>query len=492
LFIDSLDLDDGSVIDCDIAIIGAGMAGICLAREFADSSLSICVLESGGEKPDKLTNSLNSGIATVYGPDGSEKSIDHYLHESRERYFGGTGNAWGGKCAYFDKHDFAERSWINHSGWPISFEDMGPFYDRACRLLRIPTLVGMQTGASQAVEHLNSQRNFSTSLRCFSGLTGEPMSDAFYDYKYGLSSLSNVAVYLHANIAALHLSKEFGLIETAEVCCLNNKRHTVKAKHFILASGGIENVRILLNSKGYKSDGIGNQHDLVGRFFNGHGLFRYLSGLNQPPCELRLMNEDLDLALYTDKDPSKTQGIFNLTQKAQWRERVSQFSATLTHDSSKPIDSDHKSENLNAFFMIEQSPNPESRISLSDNTDAVGVRTVALEWRFSKNDMKTLERGIELFAKDMKKSQFAELFNSKLEAGMAGIIESSRHHMGGTRMSRSAETGVVDENSMVHGVANLFVAGSSVFPTGGIANPTLTILALSIKLADHVKGLYVH
>jgi len=465
VFINTLDLEDRSTFSHDIAIIGAGMAGICLARELAHTDLSVCVLESGGEKPDAVTDSLNNGTATVYGPDGGNKSIDDYLHESRARYYGGTGNEWGGKCAYFDVHDFSARAWIPYSGWPFTYDCIEPYYDRACQLLRIPTLTGMKTSACGAVEKLNLQRNFSTSFRCFSGITGQPMSTAFQDFKYGLKDFDNISVYLHANIARLHLDKEGREVRTAEVRCVNSRQHSVTAKHFILASGGIENVRILLNSERSRPGGIGNQRDLVGRFFNGHGMFRYLDGLSQAPCQLSRLSNDSNLSLYIDKDPKKIQGVYNLTYKAQWRERIAQFAATLTSNLNESHDEQQSaSDTLGVFFMIEQCPNPESRITLSNQLDALGIQTVALEWRFCENDLKTLEKGIELF-----------------------IIESSRHHMGGTRMSTSSEYGVVDQNSKVHEVDNLFVAGSSVFPTGGIANPTLTILALTIRLADYVK-----
>jgi choline dehydrogenase-like flavoprotein len=497
VFVDTLDLDDQSTIECDIAIIGAGMAGICLAREFAGSGLSVSLLESGGEKPDSQTDAFSAGSTTIFGPDGAEKSVDDYLQESRERYFGGTGNAWGGKCAYFDTHDFAERSWIPNSGWPFDAQEIKPFYDRACHLLRIPTLTGLQSSVSGDVEHLNAQRNFATSLRCFSGVTGKPMSDAFYDYKYGLKDVGDLTVYLHANVACLHLDKALGRITAAEVRCLNNKQHTVKARYFVLASGGIENVRILMNSEGNSAGGIGNRHDLLGRFFNGHGMFRYLGGFGQAPSQVSLLNDDLNLSIYTDKNPAKTQGVFSLTYKAQWRERVAQFAATLTPNCDGDSDDygidnhsdDGQSNKLGAFFMIEQYPNRESRIRLSNDVDSLGIPAISLEWRFSSDDMKTLKKGIELFSRDLGKSGSAELLNGKIGIGIAEMIESSRHHMGGTRMCVSDQYGVVDQDSRVHDVENLFVAGSSIFPTGSIANPTLTILALSIRLADHVKKL---
>ncbi len=487
MLVDCRELDNNSLIECDIAVIGGGMAGICIARELRDAEMSVCIFESGGEEQDAETNELSKGSANIHSETGKVRVIDDYVHESRRRYLGGTGNAWGGKCAEFEMFDFAERNWIAGSGWPIDFSTIRPYYDRACYMLHIPTFSGIKRNASEMDSvDLNFNRNFNTVYRTFTGITGDPQSKAFKDYKYGITRFPNTRVYLYANISNLNADRDEARIGNADIKCINGKTHSIKAKLFILAAGGIENVRILLNSNSIYKNGIGNEHDLVGRFFNGHGMFRYLQGPQKIPCIAHLDEDFGNHRLYTDKNPGRVQGVYNLSRKAQWRERICNFSVTL----DPAIVADDGSVVNPIFFMLEQFPNMESRIQLSGKPDALGMPRVHIDWRFSERDVETLVKGIKLFNDDLVKSGKGYLSDLELGVEVSDIIECSRHHIGCTRMHSSSRSGVVDQDCKVHDMDNLYIAGSSVFTTGGIANPTLTIMALAIRLADHIKARY--
>jgi choline dehydrogenase-like flavoprotein len=131
-FIDARTLPDASRIDADLIIIGGGLAGITLAKQLAGGPLKVAILESGGREIDMENQALYAGSAVVRAPDNPDKPLDAYPAQSRIRAFGGSGHVWGGKCAPLDPADFAQRDWAPHSGWPVSREQLQPFYDRAC------------------------------------------------------------------------------------------------------------------------------------------------------------------------------------------------------------------------------------------------------------------------------------------------------------------------------------------------------------------------
>ena len=142
------------------------------------------------------------------------------------------------------------------------------------------------------------------------------------------------------------------------------------------------------------------------------------------------------------------------------------------------------------FFMneLEQAPNPASRVRLIEQRDALGMPRVQLEWRLSGLDKRSIRRAHELLARELGRAGLGrlQLMLSEDEHRWPPELGGGRHHMGTTRMHRDPARGVVDPDCRVHGVGNLYVAGSSVFPTVGAANPTLTIVALALRLADHL------
>ena len=488
MMIDLHSCDSDVTIQCDVAIVGGGMAGLYLASEMKLSQASVVVLESGGVEFSEQSQALSSGTGRIVNPDGSSRRFDGYLHESRERYFGGTGNVWGGKCAKLERHDFRQRPWVEHSGWPIGLDQLERYYDRACYALNIPTTLGIASSSRELQDRPVLTRgadgdNFTTALRCFSSLTGSAPGDAFAEFKRRVARQQNVSVYLNATVAEIQCSANLRSVARLHVNTHSGKQCTVEARWFVLAAGGLENPRLLLNSNKQQPNGLGNDRDVVGRYYSGHTVFKNVAGGGTAPCFAVMPGCGQPLALYSDKDPKRLQGIFTLAAKAQWRERMMGFSVTL--DRPEPDAADGR---YPLFFMTEQVPHPQSRLTLTDDEDALGLRRLHLEWRFDRKDIENLNRGARLFAGFLEHSKLGRLGDSDLHFDPAASAEFSRHHIGATRMHDEPTQGVVDRNCKVHGIDNLYVCGTSVFPTAGLANPTLTVMALAARLGDLLKS----
>ncbi|MBM0106542.1 GMC family oxidoreductase [Steroidobacter sp. S1-65] len=488
MMIDLHSRDSDAPIRCDVAIVGAGMAGLYLASELKLSQASVVVLESGGVGFSEHSQALSRGTGRIVNPDGSSRRFDDYLHESRERYFGGTGNVWGGKCAKLERHDFRQRPWVDYSGWPIGLDELERYYDRACYALNIPTTLDVTSISRELQERPVLTRcedgdNFTTALRCFSGLTGSAPGDSFAEFKRRVARQHNVSIYLNATVTDIQCSANVQSVSRLHVKTNSGKQCTVEARCFVLAAGGLENPRLLLNSNRQQPNGLGNDCDVVGRFYSGHTVFKNVARGGSEPCFAVMPGCGQSLALYSDKDPTRLQGIFTLASKAQWRERMMGFSVTLERPEPEAAD-DH----YPLFFMTEQAPNPQSRLTLTDDEDALGLRRLHLEWRFDRKDIENLNRGVRLFAGFLEHSKLGRLSDSDLHFDPAATAELSRHHIGATRMHDDPSQGVVDRDCKVHGIDNLYVCGTSVFPTAGLANPTLTVMALAARLGDLLKS----
>jgi choline dehydrogenase-like flavoprotein len=350
-------------------------------------------------------------------------------------------------------------------------------------------------------------------------------------YRDGLKGASNISVYLYANVTSINRHPDNDLIQDVTVKALAGHGIGVRAKYFILATGGIENARLLLLSNQIQKAGIGNQHDLVGRFFMEH--IWYPSGIILPANQSaepaasdfygeRQVNEEkvevqCSLALpenvvRREKVPGFRAGIdvqktfrhsesvvslralYNSVRQFEYPEDFTTHVLNIIRDPGSVLghlvsDDGPFVYRLNNF--LEQVPNPESRIVLSQEKDVLGLNKAAIHWQLSEIDKEGLRKAQNQIAAEVGRSGFGRMrieLPDEEDVLLKGAIGGA-HHMGTTRMHVDPRSGVVDANCRIHGVRNLFVAGSSVFPTGGFANPTLTIVALAIKLADHVIGI---
>jgi choline dehydrogenase-like flavoprotein len=514
MLVDARTVSERTVVETDVCIVGAGAAGITLAREFIGKPFRICLLESGGFEFDKDTQDLCKGeSAGFYIP----------LDVMRLRYFGGTTNHWGNYCRPLDEMDFEARDWVPHSGWPFKKYHLDPFYQRAQSTCQIgPFAYEPESWEAKAGPRLPivGDRVITTIFQM-----REPPIHFGTAYRDEVVKADNIKTMLHANVLSIETDRPGRTVTSLRLGCLQGNNFTVKAKLYILAAGAIENARLLLLSNGAIKDGLGNQNGLVGRFFMSHALSE--AGLFLPsdpflPANLYLPYKP------TMKNGLRVNGHLSLSPGIQREQRLLNFNAalfpasipgwlslkrlkeqkfgTLARDLKNiigDIDGVAKAaygimfkgvlpvEAFSLTCAIEQSPNPASRVTLGPERDALGKPRIRLDWKLTTVDRHTLKRSLEVLGMELGRAGLGRI---KVNLGdrddaWPSFVGDAGHHIGTTRMHVDPKKGVVDENCRLHGVRNLFVAGSSVFPTCGHANPTLTIVALALRLADHVKGI---
>lgn len=515
-------------LDADICIIGAGPAGITLAKGFMNSNVRVVILESGGlefeRKSQKLAKGVNAGV--------------HYeaLHLCRVRKFGGsTGKfGWGGWCKPLADIDFAERPWFPMSGWPVTRQELQPYYLRALDTLQLPSSHPFETERAEALASADKLDLNGSPLTVEESLlapaTGHCLSDAYKD----LAGADNIHVLLHATVTEIISDPQRQRVTGVNAKTLSGKPFSVSARWIVLAAGGIENPRIMLQSTKNHPKGIGNEQDLVGRCFMENPRFHWgrLSGSELPHIvrqfypanavrrrlgqasasevvgglgflirpEIQWEEQLLNARTWIYPAPARSEGdggrelretVFWL-KKSRMPDAPFRRAANIIRDFPNAVRTTlsylRPSTHWEFVTVMEQEPILKSRITLDDRHDALGQRAVRLEWHLGPLVERTLRRNQELIVNTL--SRLGVNCSAEVPGAKKSELELARwvwHHMGTTRMSDDPKQGVVDRDCRVHGFDNLYVTGSSVFPTGGNDMPTLTIVALAHRLADHLR-----
>ena len=532
-------LGEGTRITSDVCIVGAGIAGITMARELGQAGLRVCLVEGGGLDFEPESQSLYDGECS-----GESVALD----AGRLRFFGGSGNHWGGRCATFDPLDFRRRDWIPFSGWPIELDELRPYYERAMRVAGFdrPWQTDAQTVASLGVTLPAVDSSILKPFLWRYASASPPGSGVFnwgLAYRGQLESARNLRVLLHANFHefALHESDR-GQIRELTVVSLTGRRATIAAGSFVLSCGGIENARLLMLSAVHSGGGFGSDHDALGRHFAQHSMaipatilsstdrmatlqqqYNILTQSDGHEVEIglalsaqtqeshRILNcsayldylgdPDSGLAVAQDVWRSLLQGHWpdGMGKKAAdiatdlpevWRGLRRRLAAgrTLALEGAQGVPSNSAQVRL----WIEQAPDPRSRITLSSERDRIGLQRVKVDWHFSELERTTAATmarliGVEFARLDIGRMRL-EPWVLDAQAPLSSALSESYHHTGSTRMSDDPAEGVVGPDCLVHGTRNLYVAGSSVFSTAGHVSPTFTIVALAIRLADHLRA----
>jgi choline dehydrogenase-like flavoprotein len=506
VIVDARQMPDGSRLSARLCIIGGGMAGIAIARELRDAGVEILILESGGEAPAAETQALYNGKGTLTDPDGRTRDMTQYLPSSRVRAFGGSGHVWGGKCGRLDPTDFEARDWIPGSGWPFDRRTLDPFYERASKHLELPSFLGDLVGGDSArpAFTVGDGTTFETVPRFHSRVSGSHSREKFDAYRYSVANAPGITVCLHANVTQVEVTPDGRAVSGLEVRTLDGKRHHARADHYILATGGMENARLLLLSNATATSGVGNDRGLVGRYFGGHMNAAADGGANGATSGVLFAEVKQSLDLYTTDDIRKVWGIWNATPQAQHRLRLPNVWVAFTPRSYQATSSEQAvltlarsvrstrpssdGEFVPARIMAEQPLEASSRLTLDEaSRDALGQPRLSLDWRLNETYLRGMERCVAALAQTLGASGVGRLRWPLTRETLLPQLNPARHHLGTTRMHTDRAKGVVDEHCRVHGVANLHIAGSSVFPTPGIVNPTLTIIALAVRLADRLR-----
>ncbi|MFL5613009.1 MAG: FAD-dependent oxidoreductase [Gemmatimonadaceae bacterium] len=500
-------LETGSLIEGDLCIVGAGAAGISMALEWIGRGQRVLLLEGGGFDFDPKMQELYRGenVGLPYFP----------LQSARLHLFGGTTGHWAGFCSTLDAQDFAVRDWVPHSGWPIARAELDPFYARAQPVLQLGpnewTAEGWRRRDPSLVPFPLNRSVAWTKMWQFS-----PPARFGVLYRQRIVDAPDVHLYTHANVVEIIANEGVSAVQELRARTLGGKEHRVRAKGYVLACSTIQNARLLLASNGQARAGLGNANDLVGRFFMEHlempsgNLFT----LGKTPPSVQMYDFGWgrtkargELALSADVQRRRRilNATVSLTPSPLAQPGLSTFQSIppelvemfhtgkLTEDALKGPAQTTVPRTFQLLTRQEQAPNPASRVTLSGERDALGMPRARLDWQLTELDRRSFrpfyeELGTELGRSGVGRLQMRDWVMQPPHAVWPPSLGGGWHHMGTTRMHPDPKQGVVDVNCRVHGIANLYVSGAAVFPTAGCVNPTLTLVALTLRLSDHLKG----
>jgi choline dehydrogenase-like flavoprotein len=473
-------------VSYDVCVCGAGPSGITVARKLAEHGKSVLLLEGGG-----LAFSEES--QNHYAGKSIGKTAFWWLETGRLRYFGGASNHWGGLCAVIESFD--KTTGENHSlaGWPISGDEVLRYFDEGKDILDVTgdftrrKAPGFDSPLFDRWPH-----GYSAPTRF-----GEK-------YREEIRRSKQIDAFYNANVVDIKL--EDSLAQVKHFVIRNYKGDTAKAsaKRYVVAFGGIENPRALLNANSQIPAGIGNGSDWVGRCFMESLSVTAGRFVATDPAFFHNAADQKGMISFV---PTKTfmersgisDGVVNYFPHSKMKlygrlRLVKQFvrdticiSPTATDLARHVVDFNCPSDGI-VNCLVAQEPNPRSRLTLGDEVDSFGLRRLQMDWQFIDVDFKTIRRLAVESAKEMARLNLARAqlvpFILDEAADLANEIGPNSHHMGTTRMSSAPRDGVVDKNCQVHGIHNLYMAGGSVFSTSGGRNPTMTIVLLALRLGD--------
>ena len=508
---DARALEDKSLIEGDVCIVGAGAAGISMALDWLNTPHKVILLEGGGFELETAMQDLFYGKST---------GLRYYsLSSTRLHYFGGTTRLWGGFCSVLDPIDFKKREWVPNSGWPITREDLDPYYKKAHPILELGPY-NYDLNYWRKIDPLLSAIELDDQVVYNKVWQFSPPTRFGKKYKDILINATNIHLYTHANLTRIETNEHASHVTEVTVRNLQGREHTVRARYFVLACCSIQNARLLLASNHIALHGLGNTYDLVGRYFMEHveinsGKLRLLDHINsrlylweifqekvraelamshQKQEELQVLNGTVSFSTYTPYNPPANIDTYpaSAEENVQIAEFIERKLLGKRRDQKITL-----CNSFNLFTRMEQAPNPDSRVVLDREKDALGVPHVILHWKLSDLEKRSIRKLYEMVGQQiglagLGRIHLDEWLHDETDDDWPSTLGGGWHHMGTTRMHEDRRKGVVDAHCKVHGIGNLYMAGSSCFPTGGAVNPTLTLIALTLRLSDHLKQRMSH
>jgi len=545
MILDLAESDAPELPEYDLCVVGTGPAGATLASELATSGLRILVLESGRRRPtirgDALRRVESDGLLVKEG--------------SRERVLGGASTTWAGLSSPLDPIDLAPRPWADAPGWPIEREELLALYEEASARYRFPRAADFgPEGFGRLRARGDLQPRWGRLEEKVFLACAEPQD--FGRECAAAWESKQVDLLLDATLVRLESSRSaVGAPPRAAAGVVRTGRGElrVRARAFVLATGGIENARLLLLSD------LGNEHGQVGLGFMNHpksyfgtvrlskpvsalpyffgslhGGFAGYAGLRLGESlqrELGLLNSYVrfePLFPWSDDEGveslvalvKQSKGFFSRWKRSRAGEVVELRDWSETGDDSElqnrrpgagrtlsllrnvvlhaPSVAHYaryrlgrkrpRVHRIRLRNFVEMRPDPENRVTLSRSLDPHGVPLPRVRHRCGELDRRTLVQLHRVLREELRSNGIGELEGDLERAEPWPIDQDASHHMGSTRMGTDPRSSVVDPRLRLHGVENVWIAGSSVFPAGGCANPTYTIVALSIRLARHLRS----
>ncbi|WP_254525026.1 GMC family oxidoreductase [Natrinema caseinilyticum] len=524
------DADRSPVDDADVCVIGAGPAGGIVADRLADAGRKVAILEAGPrfDSADRLARQERA-IRPFYGPQdvwdgGGERDAfsttgewSYPLDLARVKGVGGSTLHWQGMVMRLHEDDFDSRS-VRGVGtdWPIDYDDLRPYYAAAERELGI---AGAQDNpfapprekphpmpafppsysdglfaeacdeleiAMHSVPNARNSESYDGRGACVGYGTCRPVcpSGAKYDATVHVERAEATGATVIDRAPVQRLEHDADSVTAAVYATPDDERRRQEADAFVIACGGVETPRLLLLSESSRyPDGLANSSGLVGKYFMDH-LFAGVNGVIDEPTRQNhvgfLTSESHQF--YDDADdqyaPFKLE-FFNFAGPSPVGMALS--GDDWGDDLLERLRRDYGTH-IGIGALVEQLPREDSSVGLDpDRTDDRGNPVPHIDWSVDDRALRTIER-----VNEIQREILAEL-----GAEITGRIGPENtiptfHHMGTTRMGTDPTESVVDPTLRTHDLENCWIASSSVFPTGGAMNPTLTIAALALKAADHV------
>ena len=511
-----------TTFSCEIAIVGAGAVGIAMAAELSRKGHNVLLLEAGGVSLETRSQDIyNNARSSGFDLDG--------LHAGRFRLLGGTTNFWGGEHARFDPIVFEKRPWLNSDGWLIDRETLDSYYDRAL------SLIGMDGDeASDAAVWKRAKTELpelSHGLELFFTRHVKILNFAkLFESDLGAAKITTV---VHANVIGLEPDPAGGRISRIHMRTFGGRKATVSAERIVLACGTIEISRLLMLpfidgretpwhrnpwlGRGYidhidttaaqvKPRNSKTFHDLFENiFFDGFKYNPKIKLLESVQRERRLVGvAGAFLFRTTYQENAQNLRLFvrsildgrlppNLRQLPSHVVALWKVAVPLVYRYLRDHRTFHPSNSAILFRVTaEQEPLRESRITLGQERDALDMPLVDVHWKIAGSELETIAYFTEQVRDALREADIADLeIEPSLIARDPRYLESAAdtyHQMGGARMGRDPEHGVVDSDLRMYGIDNLYVAGGAVMPSSGFPNVTLTSIALGIRLCDHLAA----
>ncbi|MCB1384017.1 MAG: GMC family oxidoreductase [Notoacmeibacter sp.] len=457
----------------EVCVIGSGPAGMSITLQLAKAGIPVVMLEAGSEDVTEESQDFYRG--TVDG--------DPYfdLDVTRIRLLGGCSNHWAGWCRELDPHDFEQRDWIPNSGWPITRQDLEPFFDTARDMLDLVPF-RPNVPVSDDIDWVQ--------------LIKSPAVHVGQKYRSFLTESPHVALVLETMVT--DLEGDGTRVSAANLWSRGKPAGSLAVERFAVCTGGLENSRLLLWSNEKTNGAVVPQARALGRYWMEHPQFE--------PAVALLFDEsvfewDTSGEAFFSPSPAAMQrlGIMNFgvrlirTPYSGVKRLVADLACYAPSMSEWVADGfgAHLRCAAQIYLGWEQSPVETNRITLdAANRDAAGVPRLVLHWKKGALERKTMADGLTLFGETLAHKNLGRLrFEDWVTRNEDYPVDqelAGHHHMGGTRMGSDPATSVVDANCKVHGMANLWVGGSSVFTTSGQCNPTTTLTTIAHRLGDHL------
>ncbi len=558
---DVRELAQGTELSAEVAVVGAGPAGVITALELADAGLDVLLLESGRRRFDVNTQRL--GDATLRDPRRHAP-----MSLTTRRQIGGASTVWGGRCVPYDPIDFERRDILQDADWPVGYHEVAPLFQRACDWF----VCGRSAFDGRDLLHLPPS--------LVPGLPDEDVRTSTFErwslptdfgreYGQRLRSSGRVRVVTGLTCTRVVAAREAQRVDHLEARALGGKRIRIRARRYVLSCGGLETTRLLLASPGPGGAALGDHSGHLGRWYMGHvegvvaravfttppkgtifGYERDVDGVyvrrrmsfsaeaqrrhGLPNIVAWLANPDLP-------DPRHGSGVLSfayltlasplgrlLSPPAQRRAltghdvpgvpygpveqgQVRQHVRNLVRDAGPAarfaVDFGRRRflarrRRVPGFFVFsaantyplqfhgEHLPLRDSRVTLGDENDQLGMPRLDIDIRFSDEDVDGVVRAHRHWDEHLRRHACGGL--EYLTEDIAGAVRerlgAGFHQAGTTRMSANPQDGVLTPELAVHGFDDLFVASSSAFVTSGQANSTFMIGVFALRLADRLRA----